>query len=82
MPDVMTPKPIGDQIEDLAGELFDPEVRGEDLALKCRYAYLHGKIKTVQTKGEEPDDRHMEMLNEMEERLMDVGIRPSTVLDV
>jgi len=81
MPDVAVPEPIGDQIEDLAGELFDPEVLGEDLALKCRYAYLHGKIKMVQTKGEAPDDRHMQMLNEMEERLMDAGIRPSTVLD-
>lgn len=81
MPDVMTPKPIGDQIEDLAEELFDSEVLGEDLALKCRYAYLHGKIKTVQNKSEEPDDRHMEMLNDIENRLMDAGIRPSTVLD-
>jgi len=47
---VATPKPLSDQIEDLAGELFDEEVLGETLALKCRYSYLHGRIQSRQDK--------------------------------
>lgn len=81
MPNVATPTPIGDQIEDLAGGLFDPEVLGKELTLRCRYSYLHGKISEAQKKGDKVDDRHMQKLNDLEEKLMDEGIRPSTVLD-
>jgi len=79
---VATPKPLSDQIEELAGELFDEEVLGETLALKCRYSYLHGRIQSRQDKNEEVDGANMQMLNDLEEQLMDEGIRPSTVLDV
>ena len=81
MPDFSTPAPISDQIEDLAGGLFDPEVLGRELTLKCRYSYLHGKIKSAQENGKPVDDRHMQKLNELEDKLMDNGIRPSTVID-
>jgi hypothetical protein len=78
---VATPKPLSDQIEQLVGELFDEEVLGQELALKCRYSYLHGRIQSQQDKNEEIDESDMQMLNRLEEQLMDAGIRPSTVLD-
>lgn len=81
MPSVASPAPIGDQIEDLAGGLFDPEILGRELTLKCRYSYLHGKISATQEKGRKVNDRYMQKLNDLEEKLMDEGIRPSTVLD-
>jgi len=79
---VATPKPLSDQIEELAGELFDEEILGDTLALKCRYSYLHGRIQSRQDKNEEVDDANMQMLNDLEEQLMDEGIRPSSVIEV
>jgi hypothetical protein len=79
---VATPKPLSDQIEELAGELFDEEILGETLALKCRYSYLHGRIQSRQDKNEEVDDANMQMLNDLEEQLIGEGIRPSSVIEV
>jgi len=79
---VATPKPLSDQIEELAGELFDEEILGDTLALKCRYSYLHGRIQSRQDKNEEVDDANMQMLNDLEEQLMGEGIRPSSVIEV
>jgi len=79
---VATPKPLSDQIEELAGELFDEEILGDTLALKCRYSYLHGRIQSRQDKNEGVDDANMQMLNDLEEQLMDEGIRPSSVIEV
>lgn len=79
---VATPKPLSDQIEELAGELFDEEILGDTLALKCRYSYLHGRIQSRQDKNEEVDDANMQMLNDLEEQLIGEGIRPSSVIEV
>jgi len=79
---IATPKPLSDQIEDLAGELFDEEILGDTLALKCRYSYLHGRIQSRQDKNEEVDDANMQMLNDLEEQLIGEGIRPSSVIEV
>jgi len=81
MPDVATPDPIGDQVEALAGGMFDPEVLGAELTLKCRYIYLHAKIEAIQGRGGEPSERLLDKLDELSEQLVEVGIRPSSLLD-
>jgi len=80
MPDVATPDPISEQVENLASGMFDPEVLGAELTLKCRYLYLHAKIEAIQDRGDSPSDRLMNKLDELSEQLMEAGIRPSSLL--
>jgi len=79
---VATPKPLDELIGEVLEERFNADVLGETLALKCRYSYLHGRIQSRQDKNEEVDEANMQMLNDLEEQLMDEGIRPSNVIEV
>lgn len=80
MPDVATPQPLSEQVEESVSGMFDPEVLDPELTLKCRYLYLHSKVQSIQHRGEEPSPKHTELLEDLESQLLDAGIRPSNLL--
>jgi hypothetical protein len=72
------PKPLSDAIEQQAKELFG--TLPDQLKLKCRYMYLHGKIEAIQQRGGTPAERYMRKLDDLEEKLSQAGIEVSSLL--
>jgi len=79
MPDFSTPSSIGDAVEDTARQLFGDGLDDPILALKCRFHYAQAKVEAQQHQGE-VSEALMDRLHKIEEKLMDRGIRPSTLI--
>lgn len=78
MPNVATPAPISDAVEETATGMFG--VLDEDLKIKCRYHYAQAKIEARQKQGEKVPPSLMERHEEIEQTLKDRGISPATLI--
>lgn len=78
MPDVATPKPISDAVEESAAKLFG-SLEG-DLALKCRFQYAQAKIEARQQRGKDVPPSLLERHGEIEGELKDRGYSPSSLI--
>ena len=71
------PKPLRDATDEAAkgmlGSLDEP------LRTKCRFAYLQARIEAMQKRGASPDQSLLEKHGELEGRLREMDIDPSTV---
>ena len=71
------PEPIGEHtdgwIENL-GETLKPKLR-----LKCKFLFLHEKLKAMQQRGADIPSRYFDLYDELEDRLTDAGISPSSL---
>lgn len=79
MPDFSTPATVGDFLD--GGMPFQTEELDEELRLKCNYHFLHSRVQIKQRQDEDVSTELMETMNDLEQKLMDAGIRPSSLLE-